>query len=136
MMMAGILLVFSTLMAMSYGRMGGFIAGGFRINPGFSCEGRLYGFYADVDNDCRAYHVCEPVEDETGTVVETAHYTFMCGQDTVFDQQLMLCGHRDEAFPCSNAASIYDETNLQLRQEIEAKEKEAKLKKAITVVAN
>ncbi|KAK7076604.1 hypothetical protein SK128_012563 [Halocaridina rubra] len=117
----------------SWARMGGFIAGGFRINPGFSCEGRLYGFYADVDNGCRAYHVCEPVEDENGVVLETAHYTFMCGQRTIFDQQQMLCGHRDEAFPCANAASIYDQTNLQLRQEIEAKEQEAKLKKAIPV---
>lgn len=127
------LLVLTTLVAISSARMGGFIAGGFRINPGFSCEGRLYGFYADVDNDCRAYHVCEPVEDEFGVIVETAHYTFMCGQKTIFDQEQMLCQHRAVAYPCANAASLYEETNLQLRQEIEAKEQEAKLKKAVVL---
>ncbi|XP_068204620.1 uncharacterized protein [Palaemon carinicauda] len=134
MIMGRTLLVFSSMMEMAHGRMGGFIAGGFRINPGFSCEGRLYGFYADVDNYCRAYHVCQPVKDETGTVVETAHYTFMCGLDPVFYQQLILCGHRDEAFPYANAASIYEDTNLQLRQEIEATENEAKLEKAVQAV--
>merc|ERR1719431_72740 len=27
----------------------------------FTCEGRAYGYYADVANDCQLFHVCYPV---------------------------------------------------------------------------
>lgn len=34
----------------------------------FSCAGRPYGYYADVDNDCEIFHVCMPVRDDQGNV--------------------------------------------------------------------
>merc|ERR1712212_502223 len=86
-MMMTLLLVLATFTVSSHGRMAGVLPGGFRIADGFSCDGRQYGFYADVANDCTAYHVCEPVMGEDGQVVEMAHYTFLCGQNTVFDQE-------------------------------------------------
>ncbi|XP_064107860.1 uncharacterized protein LOC135216429 [Macrobrachium nipponense] len=123
-MIRATVVILALLVASSSARLGGFIAGGFRITPGFSCEGRLLGFYADVANDCRAYHVCEPVVDEFGQTL-VGHYTFMCGPNTSFDQRLLLCNHQRKSFPCSEAESIYEETNLQLRIEEEERQREA-----------
>ncbi|KAK8746213.1 hypothetical protein OTU49_017303 [Cherax quadricarinatus] len=98
-------------------RMAGKLPGGFRIEPGFSCQDREYGFYADVENNCQAYHICQPVYDEAEQLVEVAHFTFLCGKDTIFNQEQLDCTHPKEAFPCADAASIYEDSNLQLRLE-------------------
>ena len=34
----------------------------------FTCEGRPYGYYADVDNACRVFHICLPIPDNSGQV--------------------------------------------------------------------
>ena len=34
----------------------------------FSCDNRPYGYYADVDNDCKVFHVCQPIDGEDGQV--------------------------------------------------------------------
>lgn len=34
----------------------------------FACEGRPYGYYADVDNACRVFHICLPIQDNDGQV--------------------------------------------------------------------
>ncbi len=34
----------------------------------FTCEGRAYGYYADVDNACRVFHICLPIQDNDGQV--------------------------------------------------------------------
>lgn len=34
----------------------------------FSCQNRAFGYYADVANDCRIFHVCQPIADEQGQV--------------------------------------------------------------------
>lgn len=47
-------------------------------------------------------------------LVEMAHYTFLCGEKTVFDQEQLSCSTPGEAYPCANAAAIYEETNLRL----------------------
>lgn len=59
-------------------RMAGELPGGFRISPGFSCQGREYGFYADVENRCRAYHVCQPVHDEFEKVRTVRVCVYVC----------------------------------------------------------
>ncbi|XP_047493374.1 U-scoloptoxin(01)-Er1a-like [Penaeus chinensis] len=117
--MMKVLLVLSALAVTAFGRMAGVLPGGFRINDGFSCDGRPYGFYSDVDNECKAYHVCEPVVDEDGQLVEMAHYTFLCGEKTIFDQEQLSCATPGEAYPCANAAAIYEETNHRLLIEAE-----------------
>ncbi|XP_045595687.1 U-scoloptoxin(01)-Cw1a [Procambarus clarkii] len=109
------LAVLGALVAASSARMAGKLPGGFRIEPGFSCEGREYGFYADIDNQCSAYHICQPVYDDADQLVEMAHFTFLCGQDTVFNQEQLDCAHPKEAFPCADAASIYESSNYKLR---------------------
>lgn len=55
------------------------------ISDSFSCEGREYGYYADVDNDCQLFHVCLPVTYSTGRI-QTFRWSFICPDDTVFNQ--------------------------------------------------
>ncbi|XP_045612062.1 U-scoloptoxin(01)-Cw1a-like [Procambarus clarkii] len=77
----------------------------------FSCDGRPYGYYADVDNACRVFHVCLPIQDDLGQVIQTAHFSFLCGNQTIFDQETLTCNHPAYAFPCDQASSLYDSRN-------------------------
>lgn len=43
-----------------------FITG--QVVESFTCEGRPYGYYADVDNACRVFHICLPIPDDLGQV--------------------------------------------------------------------
>eukprot|EP00091_Calanus_sinicus_P002167 TRINITY_DN1220_c0_g2_i2.p1 TRINITY_DN1220_c0_g2~~TRINITY_DN1220_c0_g2_i2.p1 ORF type:complete len:153 (+),score=20.28 TRINITY_DN1220_c0_g2_i2:106-564(+) len=65
----------------------------------FSCEGQAYGYYADVDSGCQVFHICLPIEDNEGQVIETAKWSFFCGNATVFDQQTLTCNFPEDAFP-------------------------------------
>ncbi|QQP52929.1 Putative LOC100898776 [Caligus rogercresseyi] len=77
------------------------------ISTSFSCDGQAYGYYADVDNNCQIFHVCLPIEDDLGQIIETAQYSFVCGNQTVFDQQTLTCNYPTDAFPCQEAPSLY-----------------------------
>ncbi|XP_071552189.1 U-scoloptoxin(01)-Cw1a-like [Panulirus ornatus] len=77
----------------------------------FTCEGRNYGYYADVDNNCEVYHICLPVVDEYGGVLRTAQYSFMCNNFTIFSQRSLTCDTRYDAYPCEDAPSLYDISN-------------------------
>ncbi|XP_050687714.1 U-scoloptoxin(01)-Cw1a-like isoform X2 [Eriocheir sinensis] len=79
----------------------------------FSCAGRPYGYYADVNNDCKIFHVCVPVSDEQGNLVEEAHFSFMCGNQTVFSQDTLACAMQEDAYPCEQAESLYDASNAE-----------------------
>ncbi|QQP52933.1 Putative LOC100898776 [Caligus rogercresseyi] len=68
------------------------------ISTSFSCDGQAYGYYADVDNNC---------QDDLGQIIETAQYSFVCGNQTVFDQQTLTCNHPEDAFPCQEAPGLY-----------------------------
>ena len=87
------------------------------LDLGFSCEGREYGYYADVANSCQVsfiflpflqvfstsslhqvFHVCLPIEDDFGAIIETAHWSFICGNATVFDQETLTCNHEAVRF--------------------------------------
>ena len=78
----------------------------------FDCTGRPYGYYADVAADCRIFHVCLPNIDEAGEVLDTAHFSFVCGNGTMFDQESLTCAHADET-SCAEAESLYQVTNAQ-----------------------
>lgn len=77
----------------------------------FDCTGRSYGYYADVPTDCKVFHVCLPITTEAGEVVETAHYSFFCGNLTVFNQESLTCAYKEEAFPCTEAETLYESSN-------------------------
>ncbi|XP_042857375.1 U-scoloptoxin(01)-Cw1a-like [Penaeus japonicus] len=77
----------------------------------FDCAGRAYGYYADVSSDCRVFHVCLPVSDDLGEIVETAQFSFFCGNQTVFSQESLTCAHAEESFPCDQAETLFDISN-------------------------
>nr|XP_027235765.1 uncharacterized protein LOC113827070 [Penaeus vannamei] len=45
----------------------------------FSCEGLPYGYYADVDNACRIFHICLPIPDDLGQVSPQGRAAPACG---------------------------------------------------------
>jgi len=51
----------------------------------FSCENRIYGYYADVDNECQLFHVCYPVAMADGTS-QVFKWSFICPEQTIFNQ--------------------------------------------------
>uniref|UniRef100_T1J0R6 Chitin-binding type-2 domain-containing protein n=1 Tax=Strigamia maritima TaxID=126957 RepID=T1J0R6_STRMM len=81
-----------------------FIIGGYRT--GFSCDNRRYGYYADVANDCRVFHVCVPVEDEHGRFSHDITYSFFCGNQTAFNQEHLTCEWEWEV-DCRLSESFY-----------------------------
>jgi len=85
----------------------------------FSCAGRQYGYYADVANDCRVFHVCHPLVDDLGEVTSMEHYSFFCGNQTIFNQESLTCDHPEDAFPCNEAASLYDLVNSEFGRRLD-----------------
>lgn len=72
----------------------------------FSCEGFKYGYYADTDNECKIFHICHEVELADGTK-QLNHWSFFCGNQTVFNQLTLTCAFPEEAVPCQNAKDFY-----------------------------
>ncbi|XP_063590214.1 uncharacterized protein LOC134767094 [Penaeus indicus] len=74
------------------------------ITTGFDCADLPYGYYADTSNGCALFHVCLPYIDNN--VYITRHFSFMCGEGTMFDQERLVCAFPEEALPCSEAAAF------------------------------
>jgi|ERR1712168_960148 len=72
------------------------------VDSSFSCEGRIYGFYANEELNCQIFHVCEPLEYPDGRT-ETVQYNFFCPNQTQFDQSLLVCNHVTDAIPCNES---------------------------------
>ncbi|XP_003747843.1 uncharacterized protein LOC100899344 [Galendromus occidentalis] len=77
-----------------------------QVRTTFQCPQR-YGYFADVDNDCKVYHVCNPIRDSQDNIQEVQHFSFFCGNQTVFDQLTLTCSHPEEAVPCPNAPDFF-----------------------------
>merc|ERR1719458_864202 len=53
----------------------------------FTCEDKVTGgYYADMEADCQLFHVCVQVSE-----YEFQDFHFLCPNDTVFDQQHLVC---------------------------------------------
>ncbi|XP_013792159.1 uncharacterized protein LOC106476036, partial [Limulus polyphemus] len=76
------------------------------IKTTFSCDGYRYGYYADVDNDCKIFHICHPQILANGEQI-VSHWSFYCGNQTYFDQLTLTCGHYESIVPCPDAGSFY-----------------------------
>ncbi|XP_076308528.1 uncharacterized protein LOC143223941 [Tachypleus tridentatus] len=76
------------------------------IRTTFSCHGLHSGYYGDVDNNCNIFHICHPqiLPDET---VEVGHWSFFCGNQTVFNQLTFTCAFPEEAVPCAYSPEFY-----------------------------
>lgn len=64
----------------------------------FTCEGRDYGYYADLANNCQIYHICVPPNQQ---------YTFFCNNGTLFDQKAFTCVREEDAVPCGSQEKYY-----------------------------
>lgn len=59
------------------------------VTDNFSCQGRKYGYYADVENECQVFHICLPVDYGTsrrGSRQLVRKWSFICPETTQFDQ--------------------------------------------------
>ncbi|XP_054721127.1 uncharacterized protein LOC129230731 [Uloborus diversus] len=74
------------------------------IKTSFTCFND--GYYADVDNNCQIFHVCHSTAREDGTA-ETQQWSFLCGNQTLFNQLTLTCADPDDAIPCPEAPSFY-----------------------------
>lgn len=81
------------------------------ITTSFSCDNRIYGYYADVANRCQIFHVCLPETFPDGTA-QTRMFSFFCGNQTVFDQQALVCANFQDALPCDQSESFYSVNEL------------------------
>jgi hypothetical protein len=73
----------------------------------FTCLDRPYGYYADINNNCEIFHICLPIEDNEGSIIDFAQWSFACGNTTVFDQQTLTCNYPTDAFPCEESESLF-----------------------------
>ena len=56
----------------------------------------------------QVFHICWPVYDDYGSVTETAHWSFICGNGTIFDQQTLVCNYPQDSLPCDQAEAFYN----------------------------
>jgi len=73
----------------------------------FSCEGKQYGYYADIDNECQIFHVCLPVTFPDG-LEKMYKWSFICPEETIFNQESFTCARAEDAVPCADAATFYN----------------------------
>ncbi|XP_055947715.1 U-scoloptoxin(01)-Cw1a-like [Argiope bruennichi] len=69
----------------------------------FSCEGRTYGYYADPEVNCQVFHICPGA-------YGVGHYSFLCPNQTVFNQAYLVCDHPYNV-DCSTADGLYSINN-------------------------
>ncbi|CAG9764061.1 unnamed protein product [Ceutorhynchus assimilis] len=50
-------------------------------NTNFRCDGREYGYYADVQASCQAYHLCN----------DRLIASYLCTNGTLFNEQFQVC---------------------------------------------
>jgi len=73
----------------------------------FTCDGLSYGYYADVDNACQMFHICYPVVYPDGQE-EMFKWSFLCPNQTMFDQSTLVCTFPLDALPCEEAPNFYN----------------------------
>lgn len=75
------------------------------IKTTFQCPEKN-GYFADVDNNCLIFHVCNVVTHADGHT-EVQQFSFFCGNQTMFNQLSLTCAFPEEAVPCQNAPEFY-----------------------------
>ncbi|XP_033229663.1 U-scoloptoxin(01)-Er1a-like [Belonocnema kinseyi] len=72
------------------------------IVDNFTCKERIYGYYADMENDCQIFHVCLP--QARGAM----KWSFICPAETVFNQATFVCTRTESSIPCEESESYYE----------------------------
>ncbi|XP_037284176.2 uncharacterized protein LOC119176940 [Rhipicephalus microplus] len=76
------------------------------VKTTFKCPGD--GYYADMDNDCKVFHICHDVLRSGGAAGhEMQHFSFLCGNQTMFNQLSLTCAYEEDSVPCQNAKDFY-----------------------------
>ena len=95
------------------------------LDRSFTCDGLQTGFYADVANNCQVFHYCWEVPvSAAGEDPRTFHWSFICPNQTLFDQANLVCNHIGNAFPCEEAESLYGAVEFGNKLEEEDEERE------------
>ncbi|XP_014472227.1 PREDICTED: uncharacterized protein LOC106743163 [Dinoponera quadriceps] len=81
----------------------------------FSCQDRIYGYYADMENECQVFHVCLP--QARGAI----RWSFICPAETVFNQATFVCTRTESSIPCEESEKYYA-LNEEIGKEIEEEE--------------
>lgn len=68
----------------------------------FNCSSTVGGYYADMEDDCRSYHMCGP----TGR-----HFRFQCPPGTRFHQRFFVCDHISRV-SCADSGRFFDNNRL------------------------
>ncbi|XP_054163387.1 uncharacterized protein LOC128961201, partial [Oppia nitens] len=72
-------------------------------NSTFRCEYmRYFGYYADINTNCRVFHVCTP---------DGRKSTFICPYGLLFNQKLTVCDWSRNV-DCRQSIQFYDTNNL------------------------
>lgn len=83
----------------------------------FTCYGRMIGYYADPDHECKVYHFCL-LGDYNGDAVYQ-RISYLCLNGTLFDQQALDCVDPTKmSAPCKDSATHYETSNAVLRDAI------------------
>ncbi|GIY38455.1 chitin-binding type-2 domain-containing protein [Caerostris extrusa] len=75
------------------------------IRSTFTCFANGY-YYADVDNNCQIFHICYSADTTDGKQTQM-QYSFLCGNQTVFNQLTFTCTYPEDAVPCIHAQDFY-----------------------------
>ncbi|CAG0924071.1 unnamed protein product [Notodromas monacha] len=75
----------------------------------FSCDGKPYGYYADVDNGCRIFHICQSSLTESDAPV--TRWSFFCGGGTVFNQATLVCDFPENSPPCETSPEYHKDND-------------------------
>merc|ERR1712029_1302520 len=67
----------------------------------------VYGYYADVANECQIFHICYPVTYADG-IEEMLKWSFICPAGTIFDQSTLVCSFPLDALHCEEAPNFFD----------------------------
>jgi len=78
----------------------------------FSCYGRAFGQYADIQKECRVFHLCYPYFNSTTDELLYQRISFLCDNDSVFDQKRFICVDNSTIeHKCSDSEALYLQTN-------------------------
>ncbi|KAG0433157.1 hypothetical protein HPB47_020187 [Ixodes persulcatus] len=75
------------------------------VKTSFTCPAKN-GYFADVDNNCQIFHVCNVVPKDDGSA-EVQQYSFLCGNQTVFNQFSLTCAFPEDAVACRSSPDFF-----------------------------
>jgi len=91
------------------------------IDKSFTCDGKNYGYYADVQNECKLFHVCLPMENEVGKENTMEQFTFACGNQTVFNQETLTCTNVEDSIDCADSTNLFESINAHFGEGFKAR---------------